>query len=67
MATLLKTPPRPTRGRPEADQLFLWLEDALVDPIVNTNEFLAAIGRLAEVLEQTASSPRPPDGNALNA
>ena len=57
MATVLETPPRPARDRPETDLLFTWLEDALDDPVVDTHEFLAAVGRLAEVLEQTTSSP----------
>ena len=51
MATISKTPPRFARGRPETDLLFAWLENALGDPIVDTHEFLAAVGRLAELLE----------------
>ncbi len=67
MTTVLETPPRPARGRPETDLLFAWLENALGDPIVDTHEFLAAVGRLAEVLGQTTSSPRQPGVNALGA
>ena len=64
MATVLKTPPRPARGPQETDLLFAWLEDALSDPIVDTHEFLAAVGRLAELLEHPAFSPKQPDFNA---
>ena len=51
-------PPRPARGRLETDLLFAWLEDALGDPIVDTHEFLAAVGRLAELLEHPTFSPK---------
>lgn len=67
MTTALKTPPRPARGRPETDLLFTWLEDALGDPIANTHEFLAAVGRLAELLEHPTFSPTQPDFDALDA
>ena len=67
MATVLKTPLRPARDRPEANRLFLWLEDALNNPFADTHEFLAAVERLAEVLGETTSSPRQPDVDALAA
>ena len=66
MATILKTPPRPSRGRPETDLLFAWLEDALGDPVVDTHEFLAAVGRLAELLEHPTFSPKQPDFNVFD-
>ena len=67
MTTVLEPPPRPVRGRPETELLFAWLEDALGDPIVDTHEFLAAIGRLAELLEHPTFSPTQPDFDALDA
>ena len=67
MATLLKTPPRPATGRPETDLLFAWLENALGDPVVDTHEFLAAVGRLAELLEDPTFSPKQSDFSTLVA
>ena len=67
MATVLNKSHRPAKGRPETDLLFAWLEDALSDPIVNTHEFLAAVGRLAELLEHPTFSPEQPDLNVLDA
>ncbi len=67
MTTVLETPPRPARDRPETELLFAWLEDALGDPIVDTHEFLTAIGRLAELLEHPTFSPTQPDFDALDA
>ena len=67
MTTVLKTPPRPAGSGPETELLFAWLEDALGDPIVDTHEFLAAVGRLAELLEHPTFSPTQPDFDALDA
>jgi len=67
MTTVLETPPRLARGRPETELLFAWLEDALGDPIVDTHEFLTAIGRLAELLEHPTFSPTQPDFDTLDA
>lgn len=38
--------------RAEADALFLWLGEALVDPIVEAKHFFAQVERLADVLVQ---------------
>ncbi len=67
MATLLKTPSRSARGHPETDLLFAWLENALGDPVVDTHEFLAAVGRLTELLEHPTFSPKQSDFNTLVA
>ena len=66
MTTVLETPPRPALGHPETELLFAWLEDALGDPIVDTHEFLTAVGRLAELLEHPTFSPTQPDFDALD-
>ncbi len=67
MTTVLETPPRPVRDRPETELLFAWLEEALGDPTVDTHEFLIAIGRLAELLEHPTFSPKQPDFSTLVA
>ena len=67
MTTVLETPPRPALASSETELLFAWLEDALSDPIVDTHEFLTAVGRLAELLEHPTYSPTQPDVDALDA
>ncbi len=67
MTTVLETPPRPAIDHPETELLFAWLEDALGDPIVDTHEFLAAVGRLAELLEHPTFSPKQPDFSTFDA